>query len=147
MTVSSILSEKGRDVVTITSSTTIQEVTKILAAKKIGAAVIVDDGKVSGIASERDLVAELAAHGAAALDNAIETCMTCDVISCREEDTIDTVMAKMTGGRFRHVPVIEDGNLVGIISIGDVVKRKIEQAEHDVEALKHYIAGDGGGLA
>ena len=116
------------------------EVAKALAEKKIGAAVVLKDGKLCGIASERDIVREIAKDSVEALAMPISTCMTSKVVSCSEDDSIDSVMEKMTSGRFRHVPVLKDGKLAGLISIGDVVKRKIQQAEHDVEDLKRYIA-------
>lgn len=141
MTIALILKDKGRDVETVSSDTTLQDVVAILAAKKIGAVVVLKDGSVCGIASERDVVRDLAKHGTDALTSKVDACMTAKVVSCREEDTIDAVMEKMTEGRFRHMPVIESGELVGLISIGDVVKRKIQQAERDTEEMKRYIAG------
>lgn len=142
MTVSSILESKGNNVITANSNTTIQEIANILAAKKIGAVIIVDDAdKVCGIASERDIVREVAKNKEQGLEQAISVCMTHAVVSCDETDTINHVMEKMTQGRFRHVPIISAGKLLGIISIGDVVKARIEQAERDAEDMKRYIAG------
>jgi len=142
MSVSEILASKGRDVFTADSDMTIQEVSNILGTKKIGATVVLNsDGKVCGIASERDIVREVAKSGSKALSQPISNCMTQKVISCDETETIDGLMEKMTKGRFRHLPVISDGKLTGIISIGDVVKRKIEQAEREAEEMKRYIAG------
>jgi len=142
MSVSEILSTKGRDVFTAKSNITIESITKILAEKKIGAAVILDeDNKVCGIASERDIIRQIAKSGYEALSKPISICMTQRVISCDESETIDNLMEKMTAGRFRHLPVISDGELNGIISIGDVVKRKIKKAEHEALEMKRYIAG------
>ena len=142
MTVAAILGEKGNNVLTASPSTTIEQITKILGSKKIGAIVIMDDDEtVCGIVSERDVVRHLANMGAGILDAEVSTCMTHKVISCTQSDTVDDVMAQMTKNRFRHLPVIEKGKLMGIISIGDVVKRKIEKAERDAEDLKKYIAG------
>jgi len=142
MSVSTILAEKGRDVFTADESTTIMDIASVLAEKKIGAAVILnDDGKVCGIASERDIVREIAKSGKSAIDKPISVCMTPNVVSCREDDGVDTLMDKMTQGRFRHIPVIQRGKLTGIISIGDVVKRKIKQAEDETNEMKRYIAG------
>src|SRR5680860_643882 len=125
MTVAAILSSKGRDVVTAEAETTISEIANLLAQHKIGAVVILaGNGSVSGIASERDVVRQIANMGSKALNVPISACMTRDVVSCADNDTIDAVMEKMTTGRFRHIPVIVDGKLSGIISIGDVVKRK-----------------------
>ena len=142
MSVSAILAQKGRDVVTAEAGDSLEAISKVLAEKKIGAAVVLDSkGKVCGIASERDIVRQVAKQGAKALSQPVSDCMTHKVVSCSEHDTIDLAMEKMTQGRFRHLPVMENGKLSGIISIGDVVKRKIEQALQDAEDLKKYIAG------
>ncbi len=142
MSVSEILASKGRDVFTADADMTIQEISNVLATKKIGATVVLDkSGHVCGIASERDLVREIAKSGADALSKPISICMTQKVVSCDKTETIDDLMEKMTKGRFRHLPVISNGKLTGIISIGDVVKRKIEQAEREAEEMKRYIAG------
>ena len=140
MSVAQILTEKGSDVFTVPSGATVLEVAKSLAEKKIGVAVVMKDNELCGIASERDIVREIAKDSVKALGMPISTCMTSNVVSCSPDDTIDTVMEKMSAGRFRHMPVLINGELAGLISIGDVVKRKILQAEHDVEDLKRYIA-------
>ena len=141
MTVASILAHKGREVLTAPASTSLASVADILATKRIGAIIITGQkGEVAGILSERDIVREIAKHGADALDQPAQVCMTRKVISCTESDTVDRVMELMTSGRFRHLPVLEDERLVGIVSIGDVVKRKIEQAERDAGELREYIA-------
>lgn len=142
MIVSEILAHKGRDVYTTSASDTLHKVTSVLATKKIGATVVIDENdKVCGIASERDIVREIAKSGASALEQSISSCMTKRVISCTESESIDALMEKMTAGRFRHLPVISNGKLTGIISIGDVVKIKIQQAEQEAEEMKRYIAG------
>lgn len=140
MSVSEILAGKGGNVITVSPGTSLEDVAATLAKHKIGALVAKDGDAVCGIVSERDIVRHIASDGADALKHTVVDCMTKAVISCTRADTIDTVMEKMTTGRFRHLPVIEDGELLGIISIGDVVKRKIEQAERDAEELKRYIA-------
>lgn len=141
MTVAAILSEKGSSVLTVEPGDSLTDVIKILSEKKIGAAVVVSpDGTVCGIISERDIVREIGGHGAKALKTTISGCMTSSVISCTPHDTVNEVMETMTTNRFRHMPVIENGKLGGIISIGDVVKRKIEQAERDAEEMRNYIA-------
>ncbi len=140
MSVSEILAVKGSDVVTAPKRASLTEVAAQLAQHSIGALVVMDGEQVCGIASERDLIRSINAKGASALADPIESCMTSKVVSCAPGDTIDQLMDMMTKGRFRHLPVIEDGKLAGIISIGDVVKRKIEQAERDAEELKRYIA-------
>ena len=99
-----------------------------------------DDGKVCGIISERDIVQEIDEKGNSALTSKVSDCMTSDVISCTPHNTINEVMEIMTSNRFRHMPVIEKGKLEGIISIGDVVKEKIRQAERDAEDMRNYIA-------
>lgn len=142
MAVSDILAEKGDAVITAEKTSTILDVSKTLAEKRIGAIVVVDDkGAACGIVSERDIVREVSSGGADALKSPVSSCMTHKVIFCEPDDTVDALMAKMTAGKFRHLPVLDKGKLAGIISIGDVVKRKIEQAERDAEDLKRYIAG------
>ncbi|MDJ0614057.1 MAG: CBS domain-containing protein [Rhizobiaceae bacterium] len=142
MAVSEILSEKGGNVITIEQQTTLEEAAKILSNNKIGALVVVTESEqVCGIVSERDIVRDIANAGANALEKTVSECMTHRVVSCSSDDLIDTLMEKMTEGKFRHLPVIDNGVLKGIISIGDVVKRKIEQAERDAEEMKRYIAG------
>ena len=142
MSVAQILTEKGRDVVTVHQDASIQEVAEILGTHKVGAAVVVDkSGKICGIMSERDIVRDIAEAGGNALSKPVSSCMTKKVVSCSEDDTIDGVMQLMTEGRFRHLPVVEGEKLAGIISIGDVVKRKIQQATKDAEDLKQYISG------
>jgi len=140
MSVREILADKGSDVMTAKKGSSIADVAAQLAQHGIGALIVMDGDKVCGIASERDLIRAINAKGANALTESIDSCMTSKVISCAPGDTIDHLMELMTKGRFRHLPVIEDGKLAGIVSIGDVVKRKIEQAERDAEELKRYIA-------
>ena len=141
MGVAEILAHKGREVVTIHPSQSIEAAAQLLADNKIGAVVAIDRGnKVCGIVSERDLVRVIAKQGASALQTSIDNCMTKDVIGCTDGEDINSLMDKMTTGRFRHLPVINDGKLAGIISIGDVVKRKIQLAELEAEEMKRYIA-------
>ena len=140
MSVSEILSGKGGSVITVSPDTSLVEVSKTLAKHKIGALVAKNGNYVCGIVSERDIVRHIAQDGAEALQHTVADCMTKEVVSCTRSDSIDTVMEKMTSGRFRHLPVIENTELLGIISIGDVVKRKIDMAERDAEELKRYIA-------
>ncbi len=141
MTVSSILDEKGRKTFTLTEDTSVEAVLSVLAEKKIGAVLIVSDsGTIAGILSERDVVRALVRKGADILGDPVSAHMTRNVVTCSEADTINTVMEKMSMGRFRHIPVVDDGKLTGIISIGDVVKRRIEQAEKEAEDIRSYIA-------
>lgn len=142
MAVSEILASKGRNVVTATNQSSIKEVSDLLATHKIGAVVVLDsDETVCGIVSERDVVREISKKGSEAFDSQVTACMTKDVVSCEDDESIDSLMEKMTAGKFRHIPVINNHRLAGIISIGDVVKRKIELAEREAEEMKRYIAG------
>lgn len=142
MTVATILAGKGGDVITATPSTTLEQLSNILAEHRIGAIVILESDKtVCGIASERDVVRQIAKQGASALNAPISVCMTKKVISCTPDSSINDVMGIMSTNKFRHLPVITNGKLEGIISIGDVVKKKIEQSEREAEELKQYIAG------
>jgi CBS domain-containing protein len=141
MTVAAILSQKGHEVVTTTAAKSIADAAAVLARRKIGALVVVDTGdRIVGILSERDVVRVIAAKGAAALDEPVAGIMTKGVMTCSGGETIDSVMARMTRGRFRHLPVVESGRLDGIISIGDVVKARIGQVEREAEEMRAYIA-------
>jgi CBS domain-containing protein len=141
MKVSHILQEKGRDVVTVAATVTIAEATKLLAAKRIGAVIVRDGGgAVGGILSERDIVRALAKSGADCLSHKVADHMTRDVVTCSEADSVDDLMEQMTRGRFRHLPVVEDRQLIGIVSIGDVVKTRIAETVFEAESLRAYIA-------
>ena len=140
MTVARIINEKGRDVVTTGPEASLAEIAAVLSEKRIGAVLVVENDELRGIVSERDIVRALARHGSEALRKLAAECMTPRVVTCRPEDTINDVMHEMTSGRFRHLPVIEDGRIAGIVSIGDVVKRRIEDVEREAEAIRTYIA-------
>ena len=141
MIVSAILALKGRTVATISADIPVSQAVVALAAKKIGALVVTGgDGPVDGILSERDVVRALGQRGPAILSDPVSSIMTREVVTCREHETINDVMGRMTRGRFRHLPVIEDRRLVGIISIGDVVKARIEEVEREAEDMRAYIA-------
>lgn len=141
MIIANILKVKGRNVSTARPDDTVQEIANRLAQRKIGAIVIVGDGgAVSGIISERDLIRVIAQHGAKALQLQIADVMTKDVVVCTEQTSVDEIMELMTRGRFRHLPVIEHGALVGIVSIGDVVKHHIAEVELEVSAMRGYFA-------
>ena len=140
MTVKAILAAKGGDVITIEPNTNVAVAAKRLAERRIGALVVTGaDRRVVGIVSERDIVQELAVHGAASLDLPLTDVMTRKVMTCSPSDTISSVMAQMTQGKFRHLPVIEQGKLVGLVSIGDVVKYRLQQMEREQSALRDYI--------
>ena len=141
MTVAAILAEKGRDVFTITAERNLADAVEALAKRRIGALVVVESGnRIVGIISERDIVRTLGGKGTDALDQSIGDVMTRNVITCSDGETIDSVMSRMTRGRFRHLPVAENGRLTGIVSIGDVVKARIEQVEREAEDMRAYIA-------
>lgn len=141
MTVLSILNAKGSDVCTIQAGQKISETAQTLRQKKIGAVVVVGPaGEVIGVISERDLVRAVADGGAGALDHPVRDYMTKEVATCAKADHVDTVIENMTRGRFRHMPVVENGELCGIISIGDVVKKRIEDTEREAKELREYIA-------
>jgi CBS domain-containing protein len=143
MLVSQILQSKKDDgVVSVLPGTTISRAAEILSSRRIGSLVVSTDGKVlHGILSERDVVRELGRRGAACLADAVETIMTARVTTCSRDDRADDVLARMTAGRFRHIPVIEAGQLVGLISIGDVVKARLEELGMEKDALEGMIKG------
>lgn len=141
MFVEQILAEKGHDAFTVKAGATIAELVATLAEHNIGAVLVLDDaGNLSGIISERDVVRQLARTDEGLLAKSVAALMTKSPQTCAPSDTIDTAMARMTRGRFRHLPVMDNGRLIGVISIGDVVKRKIEEAEQEAGALREYIA-------
>jgi CBS domain-containing protein len=141
MTVNNILQNKGRKIATIEPACTLGEAAGLLAEWKIGALLVTDGSKpVSGIVSERDIVRALAASGAKALDEPVSRHMTREVVTCTGKSDITDIMELMTQGRFRHIPVVENAVLVGIISIGDVVKHRLAEIEAETQAIKDYIA-------
>jgi CBS domain-containing protein len=142
MLIGQILAAKGSDVVTIQPDATIAAAAKLLRAKRIGAVVVTDAaGALCGIISERDLARGLADHGAALLEMRVSQLMTAEVKTCAPGDALEKLMKQMTEGRFRHLPVIRDGEMIGIISIGDVVKHRLRELETETHMLHDYIAG------
>ena len=140
MTVSTILSVKGRDIFTIEPGATLTAAAKLLAEKRIGALLILGpDHRITGILSERDIVRAIAERGAAALDNFVSTAMTREVVTCRETETITSIMDRMTSGKFRHLPVVDQDRLVGMISISDVIKYRVHEMERDAAQVREYI--------
>ena len=140
MFVSDILSQKGNAIFMVAPAASVAEISQQLSARRIGSVLVLDvDGSVVGIVSERDLVRALARHGAAALALEARQVMTRGVVTCDPDDSIDGVMQTMTEGRFRHIPVVRRGELLGLVSIGDVVKARLEEIRHETEALKAYI--------
>ena len=142
MYVKNILSRKGNDVVSISPNCTLLETARVLRENKIGAILACEtDGKMCGVISERDIVIAIARSGGSVLDNKVSSVMTTGVYTCKAEDTIKQVMEVMTSRRIRHLPVVDDeGSILGMISIGDVVKERISETEAEAEALKAYIA-------
>ena len=143
MHVSQILKSKSdHTVVTLPPGTTVAHVAEMLSSRRIGAVVISHDGKrVSGIVSERDVVRELGRRGPSCLNDTVDSIMTAKVTTCARSDKADDVLQRMTDGRFRHLPVVEDGMMVGLISIGDVVKARLSELSMEKDALEGMIKG------
>jgi CBS domain-containing protein len=142
MHISDVLSTKGADVATVPPETGLPELLQVLATRGIGAVLVTDTGGgVIGIVSERDIVRRLHAQGSALLQATVADLMTPDVQSCTRSDTIDAVLEVMTNGRFRHIPVCEGDRLVGIVSIGDLVKHRIGELQVERDHLEAYISG------
>ena len=140
MNVAAILRQKGRAVTTVSPSVTLLDVANKLAAKRIGAIVVVGArGEVAGIISERDIIRALSDGGSECLARPVLEIMTRQVVTCQETDTLDELMAMMTAKRFRHLPVVTDKALVGIISIGDVVKHHVAEVKMEATAMRDYI--------
>lgn len=141
MKVEQILQLKGTDIYSVKPDAKIAEAVTILNEKNIGAVLVREqNGNVVGILSERDIVRRLGSRGAEALSMGVSECMTSNIYTCSVDASVDELMGMMTEKRIRHLPVTRDGNIVGVVSIGDVVKRKIEEAEQEAAALKEYIA-------
>ncbi len=141
MTVARILAGKGRSVVTVQPNRSLAEAAQLLVERHIGALIVADPGEaLIGIISERDIVRAVVRHGGAALENPVSRHMTARVVTCAPKAALEEVMETMTEGRFRHVPVLDGGRLVGIVSIGDVVKHRIAAVEAEHQALREYIA-------
>lgn len=140
MNVASILKEKGSEVSTVGPDKPVAEVARELTERRIGAVLVTEGERVLGILSERDIVKAVAREGKEALERPARDVMTSRVITCSLSDTAEQLMDAMTKGRFRHLPVIEDERLIGIISIGDVVKHRIAETVMEKEALQLYIA-------
>lgn len=139
MTVANILKKKGRDIISVKETQTVLEALNVLAEHHIGAVLVMAGGRIAGILSERDIVRALPHAKGKLREQSVSTIMTKVVITCNEGDSIETVMEIMTSKHIRHVPVMKGHKLVGIITIGDVVKERIHEAENETEALKQYI--------
>ena len=142
MVIAGILKSKGGVILSVSPQAPVADVVQTLASNRIGAVLVVSSaGALMGILSERDIVRSLAENGAGTLDRTASDLMTSDVTTATPQTTVAEAMEMMTSGRFRHVPVLDEGRLVGLVSIGDVVKAKIADAEHEVDSLRSYVAG------
>jgi CBS domain-containing protein len=139
MTVRAILDSKGHDVLSVEPGAKLGEAIKLLSERRIGAVLVMSQGRMEGILSERDIVRVLGERGAGVMDEPVSAVMTRKVVSCGEKDTVSEIMETMTNGKFRHLPVVEDGKVAGLISIGDVVKWRVKEFETEQEALQNYI--------
>ncbi len=139
MRISDVLRHKGSDVATVAPTALVSDLVAALAEHNVGALVVVDNDAVVGIVSERDVVRQLDQHGGDLLNSPIAEIMTADVVTCAATDTVDALAATMTERRIRHMPVVAEGRLVGIVSIGDVVKHKISALQFERDQLDHYV--------
>jgi len=135
-----ILKNKGNRIVTVNAEMSVADVSRMLHDNRIGAVLVLKaDGRIAGIISERDIVTGMAKHGAAVTEMSVGTLMTREVMTCQPTDLIADIMATMTARRIRHLPVVEEDRLLGIISIGDVVKYRLDEAAHEVDSLREYV--------
>ncbi|MBN9007847.1 MAG: CBS domain-containing protein [Rhizobiales bacterium] len=139
MTVRAILNAKGHNVLSVPPDAKLSAAVKVLSERRIGAVLVMSGTRVDGILSERDIVRVLGERGAGVLDEPVSAVMTRKVINCRPSDTVAGLMEVMTSGKFRHLPVLENDRLVGLVSIGDVVKLRVQEYETEQEALRDYI--------
>ncbi|RNJ64326.1 MAG: CBS domain-containing protein [Porphyrobacter sp. IPPAS B-1204] len=140
MNIARIIAQRGpSDIIACDVATPVSHAVSILATKRIGALPVLRDGKVVGIVSERDVIYRLADHGGECLELPVEQIMTSPAITVEPGTTVDEALAMMTRRRFRHFPVVEDGTLIAFISIGDLVKHKMDEVQHEAEALRNYI--------
>jgi CBS domain-containing protein len=140
--ISDVLQSKGADVTTLDAAATVRELVAILGERRIGAVIVSSDGRSpAGMVSERDVVRQLQLQADRLLDQPVASIMTADVVVCAPQDTVDTVLQLMTERRIRHVPVFEDGKVVGIVSIGDLVKNRIDELRQERDHLTDYISG------
>jgi CBS domain-containing protein len=142
MTIAAILKHKGSDIAHVLPSATIAEITHVLGHRRIGAVLVCDERMdLLGIVSERDIVKFIGEHGASALDLHAEQVMTSQVTTAQDRTTVAEAMSMMTSGRFRHLPIMDHGRLIGLVSIGDVVKARLDQQAQEVDSLKAYVSG------
>jgi CBS domain-containing protein len=141
MTIAAILQTKGAEVFSVAADGTIEDAVALLAGKRIGAAPVMRGGQVIGILSERDVLYGLAREGAALLARTVEEVMTAPAVTVSSDTTILSALALMTKRRIRHLPVVDGAAMIGVVSIGDLVKRRIDRIEAEADAMRHYIAG------
>ncbi|MBM9596035.1 CBS domain-containing protein [Roseitranquillus sediminis] len=143
MRVHQILRQKGDNaVVTVRSGSSVAEAARLLSERRIGAVIVSDDGeRPEGILSERDIVRELGRRGAECMSDKVDAMMTGKLVTCSKDDATDDILTKMTEGRFRHIPVMEDGHMIGLISIGDVVKARLSELSMERDALQDMVMG------
>ncbi|MES1148724.1 MAG: CBS domain-containing protein [Bradyrhizobium guangdongense] len=139
MTVRSILNTKGHQIMSVEPDAKMSAAIKLLGEKKIGAVLVMNQSRLEGILSERDIVRVLGERGAAVLEEPVSSVMTRKVVTCKETDTVAEIMEMMTTGKFRHLPVLDNGKVAGLISIGDIVKWRVREYETEQEALRDYI--------
>lgn len=139
MTAQAILDIKGHDIVSVPADAKLSAAIALLSERKIGAVLVMKEGRIEGILSERDIVRVLGMRGAAILEESVSAAMTSKVVTCRRTDTASAIMEKMTNGKFRHLPVLENDRIIGLISIGDVVKWRVREYEQEQETLRDYI--------
>jgi len=139
MTIAAILAGKGRDVISVTAHQSLGEAAALLAERRIGAVPVMDGTQVVGIFSERDVIHALSSHGAAALDRTVGDVMTAPAITVGPSEAVIGALSLMTRRRIRHLPVVEGGRVIGLVSIGDLVKYRIDRIEADAEAMRSYI--------
>lgn len=140
MNVSKILESKGADIISVSVGSTVLEVSKLLGERRIGAVPVMDGKRLAGIISERDVMRGLAIRGGGVLADGVDSLMTKSVFTCGPDATIQDLMTMMTDRRIRHIPVMDGEQIIGMISIGDVVKERMQETEKEAEALKEYIA-------
>ncbi|UIJ44557.1 CBS domain-containing protein [Sphingomonas cannabina] len=139
MTIAAILGGKGHEVVSVSGDTPVSDVVALLAERRIGAVPVVDGGQVAGIFSERDVIHALAAEGAGALDRPVRERMTSPALTVRPDEPVLGALSLMTRRRIRHLPVVDSGRMVGFVSIGDLVKYRIDRIESEANAMREYI--------
>ena len=141
MTVAAILKHKGHEIAHTTPTTTVADAARELGRRRIGALLVLEGERLAGILSERDIVRHLAEHGHETLEMTGSMLMRTELETATTRTTVPEAMEMMTNGRFRHLPIVEEGRLIGVVSIGDIVKARISQQEQDMDSLKAYVAG------